>query len=78
MQDVQAERGVLLRAGRVHPPAIIALAEGWIPANLGAEPSDPELRIRVNTSRAEQRSRVVMSNSFGFGGSNAAVLLGAA
>lgn len=57
--------------------AIIALADGWIPANLGAEPPDPELRIRVNAQRTEQRSRVVMSNSFGFGGSNAAILLGA-
>lgn len=57
--------------------SIVALAEGWIPASLGAEPADPALRIQVNARRTEQRSRVVMSNSFGFGGSNAAVLLGA-
>lgn len=57
--------------------SIVAVVEGWIPANLGCEPQDPELRIRINDHRTEQRSQVVMSNSFGFGGSNAAVLLGA-
>lgn len=56
--------------------AIIAIEEGWIPANLGGEPSDPALTIRINQRRADHQSRVVLSNSFGFGGSNVAVLLG--
>ncbi len=58
--------------------AIVAIEQGWIPANLGAEPVDPELPIRVNRERADRRCRVVMSNSFGFGGSNVAVVLEAA
>lgn len=58
--------------------AIVAIEQGWIPANLGAEPVDPELPIRINRTRAERRCRVVMSNSFGFGGSNVSVILEAA
>ncbi len=58
--------------------AIVAIEQGWIPANLGAEPVDPELPIRVNRKRADLRCRVAMSNSFGFGGSNVAVVLEAA
>lgn len=56
---------------------IIAIEEGWIPASLGAEPADPEIPIRVNPRRKDHRCRYVLSNSFGFGGSNVAVLLGA-
>ena len=58
--------------------AIVALEQQWLPASLGAEPVDPANGIRVVPDRVEQRCRVVMSNSFGFGGSNVSVLLGAA
>lgn len=56
--------------------AVIAIEEAWIPANLGGESPDPAFSIRINRRRADHQSRVVLSNSFGFGGSNVAVLLG--
>jgi 3-oxoacyl-[acyl-carrier-protein] synthase-1 len=58
--------------------SIIALEQGWIPASLGADPVDEDISIHVNLTKREHPCRVVMSNSFGFGGSNVSVLLGAA
>jgi 3-oxoacyl-[acyl-carrier-protein] synthase-1 len=58
--------------------AITALERGWIPASLGADPVDEAIRIDVALERRELDCRVVLSNSFGFGGSNVAVLLGVA
>lgn len=58
--------------------AILAIEEGWIPASLHATPLDPEARITVNLARRTLPCRTVLSNSFGFGGSNVSVLVGAA
>lgn len=58
--------------------AMVALEQGWIPASLGAEPVDEEIHINVNLEKRDHPCRVVLSNSFGFGGSNVSVLLGAA
>lgn len=55
--------------------AIIALEQGWLPASLGALPLDPLVKACINTERREQSCRHVLSNSFAFGGSNAAVVL---
>lgn len=57
--------------------AIIAVEQGWIPASLGADPPDPAFTIRINRKRVKHPCRVALSNSFGFGGSNVAVLVGA-
>jgi 3-oxoacyl-[acyl-carrier-protein] synthase-1 len=57
---------------------ILAIENGWIPANLGAEPVDPAVKLRINTQWTDRRCRAAMSTSFGFGGSNAAVIVGAA
>lgn len=56
--------------------AIAALEQGWIPASLGSDPVDEGIRIRINLERRELRCRAVLSNSFGFGGSNVSVLFG--
>lgn len=58
--------------------SVVALEQGWVPKTLGVEPMDPELSIHVTRERAERPIRRVLSNSFGFGGSNVSVLLGAA
>lgn len=58
--------------------SIIALERGWVPASLGSDPLDDEVELRVPLARTELDCRLVLSNSFGFGGSNAAVLLGGA
>lgn len=57
--------------------AVIALQGQWIPPSLGARPLDPDVRVNVSDARRALRCRAVLSNSFGFGGSNASVLLGA-
>jgi 3-oxoacyl-[acyl-carrier-protein] synthase-1 len=58
--------------------ACMSLTHGFIPASLGADPLSPEIRIQINHRARELRCRTVLSNSFGFGGSNCSVLLGAA
>lgn len=57
--------------------ALIAIEQGWIPASLGSDPLDEAITIDVALERRAHPSRVVLSNSFGFGGSNVSVLLGA-
>lgn len=56
--------------------AIFALTEQWIPASRGASPLDPAVALDVREVRTTLRCDVVMSNSFGFGGSNASVVFG--
>ena len=58
--------------------ALASLERGAIPPSLGSSPLDPAVGIRVNLAPAALRCRVVLSNSFGFGGSNVSLLLGAA
>jgi 3-oxoacyl-[acyl-carrier-protein] synthase II len=56
--------------------SVISLQKDLIPENLNFETTDPEcnLNLVINQSR-EQNLKIVLSNSFGFGGSNAAILL---
>ncbi|MFZ4778368.1 MAG: beta-ketoacyl-[acyl-carrier-protein] synthase family protein, partial [Terrimicrobiaceae bacterium] len=53
---------------------VIALEEGFIPPNINLRESDSGLDLVANTSRPAPLQRV-LSNSFGFGGANATVLL---
>jgi 3-oxoacyl-[acyl-carrier-protein] synthase-1 len=57
--------------------AIHAVLAGRMPATLGCDPLDPEVRIQVQREAGEGRIRTVLSNSFAFGGSNVSVLIGA-
>ncbi len=56
--------------------AMFALEGEWIPASLGASPADPDIDLDLPSERRSARCRVVMSNSFGFGGSNVSLVLG--
>jgi 3-oxoacyl-[acyl-carrier-protein] synthase-1 len=58
--------------------AIAALERAQLPQNLGADPADPKLHIHIPVSAFARTCRYVLSNAFAFGGSNAAVLFGAA
>jgi 3-oxoacyl-[acyl-carrier-protein] synthase-1 len=58
--------------------AVVAIEHGLVPASLGAGPVDPDIHLDIVQATRRQRVRCVMSNSFAFGGSNAAVLFGAA
>ena len=56
----------------------LCIQHGLLPASLGAEPLDPEVRVAVCRAARPARVRTVLSNSFAFGGSNVSVLLGEA
>ncbi len=58
--------------------AILALRHGFMPAGLNVRQLDPALHSNYLREHREQAVRIVASNSFGFGGSNASLLFGAA
>lgn len=65
-------------AGAIEAALTIASIEtGVIPESVGSSPLDPEVKIAVSTAKHRSIVRCALSNSFGFGGSNASVLLGA-
>lgn len=53
------------------------IEHGFIPGSLGATPLDPEVHLDVDAQPRSVRPRVALSNSFGFGGSNASLIFGA-
>jgi 3-oxoacyl-(acyl-carrier-protein) synthase len=53
---------------------ILAMEGGFLPPNINLRETDSGLDIVANASRPASLGRV-LSNSFGFGGSNATVLL---
>jgi 3-oxoacyl-[acyl-carrier-protein] synthase II len=53
---------------------VLALAGNWLPPNVNYETPDPDCRLRiVQDAERPARMRVALSNSFGFGGANAAL-----
>lgn len=58
--------------------SLLALQHGLLPAGLNVRERDPALGIDYLQHNRHQRVRHVLSNSFGFGGSNASLVLGAA
>ncbi len=58
--------------------AAICINQGFIPANCGCQTPDPELKLRPALKPIRQKVQTVLSNSFGFGGANAALVISAA
>jgi len=56
---------------------LAAFRDGVLPGTVGLDEVDPDLPANVLTHDVPRRPRVILSNSFGFGGQNCAVLLGA-
>ena len=56
--------------------ACLCLEEGFTPPSLNTRHVDPDFRCRVMTREERRPLRAVLSNAFGFGGSNASLLLG--
>lgn len=57
--------------------AALCIEHGFMPRNLNTSTPDPELTARLLMRNVSQPLRRVLSNSFGFGGSNAALIFGA-
>ena len=58
--------------------ALLAIENGWMPGSVHTETVDPALGSRYLVENFESRVRRALSNSFGFGGSNCSLVLGAA
>lgn len=60
--------------------AIESIEGGFVPGNLGVTPRDPEIAADLDLPEEARtmRVRAVLSSSFAFGGSNCALLIGAA
>jgi 3-oxoacyl-[acyl-carrier-protein] synthase II len=55
--------------------SVLALARGVLPPTINVEEQDPECQLDIIPNQArERRVEAVMSNSFGFGGTNAVLL----
>jgi 3-oxoacyl-(acyl-carrier-protein) synthase len=68
---------LLAAAGAVEAViSIISISENIIPPNIGCTNPDPQLGITPKTILETRSVHRVLSNSFGFGGNNAAVVLG--
>lgn len=57
---------------------LLAIEHGFAPKSLNTEQKDPQIRSNILLEARETPIRTVLSNSFGFGGSNASLVLGAA
>ncbi|MCB1859347.1 MAG: beta-ketoacyl-[acyl-carrier-protein] synthase family protein [Gammaproteobacteria bacterium] len=56
--------------------AFLGLEQGLIPANINRGEADPELATAVVAENQWQSLKTVMSNSFGFGGTNCSLVFG--
>jgi len=56
--------------------ALLCLQHGLLPRSLNTEQIDPQLRAQVLLQTRSTELRRVLSNSFGFGGTNCSLLLG--
>ena len=56
----------------------LALTDGLIPGSPGTRVPDPAIPLRYRHHAAPAHLRRAMSNSFGFGGSNCALIFGRA
>jgi 3-oxoacyl-[acyl-carrier-protein] synthase-1 len=58
--------------------SILAIEHDLMPGSANTRAVDPDLKSRYLLASREARVRRVLSNSFGFGGSNCSLVLGAA
>jgi 3-oxoacyl-(acyl-carrier-protein) synthase len=54
----------------------ITVSQGLLPANTGLRKVDPDLGLTPLTAPLKQTTKAVLSNSFGFGGNNASLVIG--
>jgi 3-oxoacyl-[acyl-carrier-protein] synthase-1 len=56
--------------------SVLAIEEGRVPGSAGTRTLDPSLRARYEIAGHARDVSLVMSNSFGFGGSNCSLVFG--
>jgi 3-oxoacyl-[acyl-carrier-protein] synthase-1 len=56
--------------------SLLCIEHGLLPGSLGTRVVDPKLRAQVLLQSRRARVHTVLSNSFGFGGSNCSLLFG--
>ena len=56
----------------------LALQQGFLPGGVNTRRVDPDIPIQYLTANREGAPRRVLSNSFGFGGTNCSLILGRA
>ena len=54
----------------------MSISDNFVPGNAGCNTPDPELRLNPVMEPIERDIQTVLSNSFGFGGNNASVVIG--
>lgn len=54
----------------------MGISDNFVPGNAGCNTPDPELRLNPVIEPIERDIQTVLSNSFGFGGNNASVVIG--
>jgi 3-oxoacyl-[acyl-carrier-protein] synthase II len=54
---------------------LMALREGWVPPTITVQTPDPICQFRVVQKPADAQLEYALSNSFGFGGANASLIL---
>jgi 3-oxoacyl-[acyl-carrier-protein] synthase II len=80
VSSTKSMTGHLLGAAGAVETAVCALAihDGFIPANIHYKEPDPECNLNIVTGNGLQKTvSIAMKNAMGFGGHNAALLLGA-
>lgn len=55
---------------------VMGLSDGFMPPNVGLSIADPQLGLRPITKLTEKEFKFLLTNSFGFGGNNASLVLG--
>jgi 3-oxoacyl-(acyl-carrier-protein) synthase len=78
LSSIKGAIGHCLAASGAIEAAVAAccIERGLIPANTGCRTTDPYLKVTPVDRPARSAIRSVLSNSFGFGGNNAAIIIG--
>lgn len=56
--------------------SFVCIQHGFIPKTLNSDDVDPDLQANIQTDSRQQKLKYVLSNSFGFGGSNCSLIFG--
>jgi 3-oxoacyl-[acyl-carrier-protein] synthase-1 len=56
--------------------AMLAIEHGFVPGSVNTQRLDPAVTIDYRIENSDAEIKLVLSNSFGFGGSNCSIVLG--